>query len=218
VGKFIQEYVDDLPTKEYDFEFEEGKQNPNYVVPVIEDDAKWVLHLYEHILGREGVDEEDEGFKYWMKEIENGVEREGVEGYFKKVAQAEIKKSNKTQFDSFLSKDDEGKRIVYVMPESIGDIFLSTSLFKSIKETYPDYNLYVAVKPQFFSVVHGNEYVHKVIPYVPQMEHFAFLEGQSKNAGFFEIAFTPYVNTQRQMCYTHNGKDKIAYDKTCLTY
>ena len=218
VGKFIQEYIDDLPTKDYDFKFEDGKQNPNYLVPKIEDDAKWVLHLYEHILGREGVDEEDDGFKYWMEQMDNGTERGGIERYFKKIAQAEIDKNNKIPLEDLLDKDDENRRIIYVMPESIGDIFLSTSLFKSIKETYPDYNLYVAVKPQFYSVVQGNEYVHKVVPYVPQMENFTFLEGQSENAGFFEVAFTPYVNTQRQMCYTHNGKDKIAYDKTCLTY
>ena len=97
------------------------------------------------------------------------------------------------------------------MPESIGDIFLSTSLFKSIKELYPNYNLYVATKPQFKSVLDGNPHVYKAIPYLPQMEDILFLEGQEDHKGFFEIAYIPFVTTQRQMTYPHNGKDKIAY-------
>jgi hypothetical protein len=44
------------------------------------------------------------------------------------------------------------------------------------------------------------------------MDHFTFTEGAGENTGYFEVAFTPYFNTQRQMCYTHNAKDKIAYD------
>jgi hypothetical protein len=212
VGKFIEEYIDNLPTKEYDFEFEKPKQNPSYQVPMIKDDAEWILHLYKHILDRSMVDEDDEGFKYWMEQIKKGVDRTDVEKYFKKVAQNDAQNNDKVSFKSYLDDDDEGKRLAFIMPESLGDIFMSTSLFRSIKETYPKYNLYVAVKPEHFAVVQGNPYVHKVIPYLPQMDHFTFTEGAGENMGYFEVAFTPYFNTQRQMCYTHNAKDKIVYD------
>lgn len=218
VGGKIERFIDSLPEIEYDFskvgELEE--RNPYCQIPEIADNAEWILHLYHNVLMMKDVNEENEGFKYWMGEMENGATRKSVEMYFRDVAQ---KENSKNKWDSFghkdfeelLSKDDQGKRIIYVMPESIGDIFLSTSLFKSIKELYPDHNLYVATKPQFKSVLDGNPHIYKAIPYLPQMEDILFLEGQEDHKGFFEIAYIPFVTTQRQMTYPHNGKDKIAY-------
>ena len=43
------------------------------------------------------------------------------------------------------------------------------------------------------------------------MENIYFLEGHGAHKGFFEIAFMPFVTTQRSMCYSHNAKDKITY-------
>ena len=45
-----------------------------------------------------------------------------------------------SKIEDYLDEDDEGKRMVYVMPESEVDVFLSTALFKSIKNKYPEYN------------------------------------------------------------------------------
>jgi len=96
------------------------------------------------------------------------------------------------------------------MPDSIGDVFLSTALFESLKTTYPDYNLYVATNPNNFSVLDGNSFVHKVIPYHQMMDNLLYLEGQGANKGLFEIAYLPHIGTQRMFTYQHNGKDKIA--------
>ena len=97
------------------------------------------------------------------------------------------------------------------MPEAIGDLYLCTSLFKSIKDQYPDYNLYVCCKPEFSQVLQGNPYIHKVINYIQEMDDITWLEGKGDHEGYFEIAFMPYVGTQRFLNYMHNGKDKIAY-------
>ena len=51
--------------------------------------------------------------------------------------------------EDLLDKDDKGKRIAYVMPESAVDVFLSTALLKSIKLKYPEYNLYFVTKPEY---------------------------------------------------------------------
>ena len=158
------------------------------------------------------VEDDDDGLKYWLSELKKGNTREVIENYFRRVALQENEKDKKIGFEELLDKDDEGKRLLYVMPESIGDIYLSTSLFKSAKELYPDYNLYVAVKPEYFSILDGNPYVHKVIQYVPQMDNLTWLEGKGRHKGFFEIAFLPYSNTQRFLTYLHNAKDKLAYD------
>jgi len=219
VGKKIEAFLDALPETDYDFSKvgEKEERNPLCQVPEISDDESWVLFLYHNILKMKDVDKDNEGFKYWVNELRNKTSsRESAEAYFRKVAE---KENSQNEFDSIIHKDfekllgknDRGKRLLYVMPESIGDVFMSTSLFRSIKEQYPEYNLYVATKPQYRSLLDGNAYVYKTIPYVPQMEDILFLEGRENHMGFFEIAFLPFTSTQRQMSYPHNGKDKIAF-------
>ena len=218
VGSQIEEFIDSQSDVELDFSKElfSLKKDPYCQVPKIEDDSDWVIFLYHNILNMPEVDQNNDGYKYWMQELSGGAPRKHVENYFRQVAEKENaqedwKENAHESFRKMLSEDDEGKRLLYVMPESIGDVYLSTALFKSLKETYPDYNLYVATKPEHFPVLVGNPYIHKTIPYVPQMEDIYFLEGAAEHKGFFEIAYLPYVTTQRHVCYSHNAKDKIAY-------
>ena len=218
VGGFIEDFIDNAPEVSFDFAKvgEKEERDPHAFIPQLENNKDWILALYKNILKMYDVDSDNEGFLYWMEQIKKGASREEIEKYFRQVALKENSENEwdnliKNSLEKLLGKDDEGKRIVYVMPESIGDIFLSTSLFRSIKETYPDYNLYVSTKPQFHSVLNGNPHVHKVIPYLPEMENILFLEGKGNHKGFFEIAFMPFAATQRQMTYPHNGKDKIAF-------
>ena len=123
-----------------------------------------------------------------------------------------MSKNNTINFEDILDKDDYGKRVLIVIPESIGDVFMITSLFKSFKEVYSEYNLYIATKQEYFDILIGNPYVHKVIPYIPQMDNLLWLEGAGEHNGFFEMAFLPHIGTQRILNYLHNGKDIIQFD------
>jgi glycosyltransferase involved in cell wall biosynthesis len=210
VGGLIEKEIDSLDFAEYNFSFKEEPKNPHAEIPQTEDDSEWLVAIYDKIL-RMGVNPEDDGHKYWMQELSKGIGREDIEKYFRKVA-SENENKVEVKFEDLLDKEDEDKRILYVMPESIGDVFLSTSLFKSIKELYPDYNLYVSTKPENFEVLDGNKYIHKTIPYTQQMDNLLWLEGQGSHKGYFEIAFLPFSSTQRFLTYLHNGKDKIAYN------
>ena len=95
------------------------------------------------------------------------------------------------------------------------DVFLSTSVFKSIKNKYPDYNLYVATKPENFPIVLGNQHVHSVIPYNSQFDNALYLEGIGDSGGLFEIAFTPHLSTQKLSNYIHNNKDLVSKEYLC---
>jgi hypothetical protein len=133
--------------------------------------------------------------------------------YFRSVA---IKdgRNNEQQvtIDQLLDKDDNGKRVLFIIPEALGDVFLTTSLFKSLKEQYPWANLYVATKPENFDILLGNKYVHKIIPYHPQMDNQPFLEGIGNHLGWFEVTLHPYFGTQRMLDYLNNGKTKLNLD------
>jgi glycosyltransferase involved in cell wall biosynthesis len=212
VGKKIEEFLDNSPYTNFDFSNKEEERNPYAIIPEIKDDSEWLTYMYHNILKMHHLDANDEGHKYWIQELKNGIKREAIENYFRQVANKENQENKKTSFEEILDSEGVENRILYVMPESIGDIYLSTSLFESIKKQYPDKNLYVATKPEYFDILKGNSYIHKVIPYISQMDQLLWLEGAGDHNGFFEIAFLPHIGTQRVFNYQHNGKDKIAFD------
>ena len=218
IGKKFEEFIDNTPSTGYNFEdqkSENQKRNfPDAHVPVIENDSEWVLALYKNILNLENH-VNDDGYKNWMTALSNKVPRSQVEDYFRKVAKEHNDKHFPVEIKDFLDEDDKGRRILYTIPESTVDVFLSTALFKSIKEKYPDYNLYVATSPQNFNIVESSEHVHKVIPYNGKFDNILHLEGAGDKEGFFEIAFSPYLTTQRFNNYIHNSKDIIDKDYLC---
>jgi glycosyltransferase involved in cell wall biosynthesis len=211
VGKDIEFFIDTSSFTQYDFNEKEEKKNPHAHIPDIEDDGDFILYMYHNILKMRGIDKNDDGYKYWEQELSKGAKRQDIEKYFRQVASKELKEE-KTDFDSLLSNDDEGKRILFVMPQSAGDVFWTTSLFKSIKDMYPDYNLYYATKKEYMDVLEGNPYVHKTIEYNPIMDNLLWSEGAANHKGYFEITFLPFIGTQRMLNYLHNGKDKLAFD------
>lgn len=209
IGKKIEEFIDKLPATEYDFSFDEIQKDPFCEIEDIKNNSEWIKQLYTKILKRPEVDENDDGHKYWMDQLAKGIQRIDIEKYFRHVAEQENRKNKTIKFEDLLGKDDKGKRILYVMPETEKDLFLSTSLFESIKNTYPSYNLYVATKPDLFDILDGNKNIFKVIQYIPQMDSLLWLEGYGNHEGFFEIAFLPHLTTNKLIDYTHNGKTII---------
>jgi len=103
-------------------------------------------------------------------------------------------------------------KVLFILPESAGDIFLSTSLLESLKELYPDSDLYYACKEEYHSILHNNPYIHKIIPYYQIMENQVAMEGTGDWKGIFDISIMASVFTQRYLNYLNNGKGKIAFN------
>lgn len=211
IGKFLEDFIDNAITVNDYSIFDPVKTNPDpYAqIPPIPDDAEWILALYHKVLDRKEVDKEDEGHKHWMARINKELPREQIEQYFRQVAFKTVQeqKAGGTKFEDFLKADDKG-RVLVVMPEFEKEVYSITSVFKSIKERYPDYALYVSTQPQYRNIIDGNPYVNGWIPYSPIMDNLLWLEGKSDHKGYFDVAYLPHVNTQRMWTYTHNGKDK----------
>jgi hypothetical protein len=212
VGKYIEDFIDNSPFSLYDFSLKEEKRDPTHIIPNIESNKDWIIYLYHNILKMRDVDENDEGFKYWMNELNKGMNRNDIEKYFRQVAFKENTENEKILFDNLLDKDDEGKRILLVMPQSAGDVFWCSSLLPSIKKTYPEYNIYFATKKEYMEILDGNQYVHKVIEYNPIMDNLLWSEGYGSHKGYFDITFLPYIGTQKILNYLHNGKDRLAFE------
>jgi hypothetical protein len=146
-----------------------------------------------------------------MSLLAEGRDRESIEQFFRNTAFTENQKAQQnTSFEDLLDKNDKG-RVLVVMPESAGDIFLLSSLFESIKKRYPTWALYVATKPEYKTILENNPYMDKWIEYNPMMDNLIWLEGNAYHNGYFDIAYQPHLQTQRQMNHTHNGKDKLDF-------
>lgn len=211
IGKKLELLLDNMDAPDWDFDFKSKPKNPEYNPPEIEDQSDWLKDIYRNILDME-IKESDDGHKHWSKKLSEGATRDEILKYFKQVAAKDNEKNKNINFSELLSEDDKGKRLLISMPESIGDVYLCTSLLKNIKETYPDLNIYFATKKEYFEVLEGNPYIHKVIPYDKNLDNLTVMEGHGDHEGFFEIAFLPFIGTQRMLNYMHNGKDKIQFD------
>lgn len=211
IGKIFEEYIDSIPFTNYNFIFEEEKKDPSFEIPFIADNAQWLITMYKGIL-KMTVDESDSGHQHWMKKLKDGMPRKNIEDYFRQVAIQENQKNTKVDFEDLLGKEGRNNRILITMPESLGDVFLTTSLLPSIKETYPNHNIYFATKRENFSLLDGNSYIYKVLEYIPQMDNLLWLEGNGDHPGYFQIAFLAHLGTQRILNYIHCGEDKIQFD------
>lgn len=211
IAKFIENFIDEQPFVDYtSFSFEEEEKDPQALIENIDNDIEWVKQLYKKIL-KSDVNEKDEGLKHWIERLSRDLTRQQVENYFRHVAREDNNKNRKVDFSEFLDPNDK-KKILFVMPDSIGDVFLCTSLFESIRNQYPEYALYVATNQGNFEVLKGNPNIKKVIPYIPNMDQLIWLEGQRGHKGYFDIAFLPHITTQRMLTYLHNGQDRIEFD------
>ena len=209
IGKQLEAIIDSSEPIQWNFEtpvFE--KRDPNYTPSNDQSDTEWIIDLYKNIL-KMSVDVRDEGVKSWLGALSGGRKREEILEYFKHVARKENAENNKIELGDLLSSDDEGRRILFMMPESAGDVFMSTSLLPSIKNLYPNYNIYFSTKPEYINILDGNPHIHKVLLYSSQMENLLTMEGHGEHRGYFDIAFFPHLGTQKMFDYQHNGKDLI---------
>lgn len=212
IGKFLENWIDQAAKAEESYFIEAGKEkDPNSQVPDNPDNVAWVLSLYKNILKMD-ITPDNDGVKHWLYRLSEGMAKSEIEKFFRQTAFAENQKNNVHQvsFESLLNKDDKG-RVILVQPESSGDIFLLTSIFKSIKERYPEWTFYVATKKEYKDLLNGNPYVDKWLEYNNMMDNLIWLEGNSTHSGYFNVAYIPFVQTQRVLSYLHNGQDTIDY-------
>lgn len=212
IGKFLEEWIDKAPKAAEDcFTNTSLIKDPTAAVSDKENDEAWVLSLYKDILKMD-LQPDNDGVKHWLAKLKEGLSRQEVEKYFRQVAFSENQKNHVQQvpFEALLNKDDKG-RVILVIPESAGDVFLLSAIFKSIKERYPDWTFYVATKKEYKDILTGNPYVDKWIEYNPMMDNLLWLEGNSTHNGYFDVAYIPHVLTQRVIAYLHNGKDKVDF-------
>lgn len=66
IGKFFEDFIDNAPFSDYDWQEQVLVKNPNFVVPNVESDQEWLNLAYRGFFGR---DPDPGGFQYWSNEL-----------------------------------------------------------------------------------------------------------------------------------------------------
>lgn len=204
IGKQFEDFLDKQEKASYDFSMKPLRKNPEAVILPISNNKEWLKQLYKNILKLE-VTDNDTGLLDWLSNISAGMSRDRIEEYFRNEAMKENHKidqqESKTTLREIIGFSDE-KKLLFVIPESIGDVFMATSLLKGIKEKYPEHKLIVATSPQYFTILKGNQYVDKTIQYLPEfMDSELLMTGQGKQKGFVDVYIHATVFLQRFLNY-----------------
>lgn len=215
--------IDSMPKVNWDYKID--KLIPNIQHKPLKNcsDEEYIIDLYENMLNM-NISPKTDIFKFLKSKLKEGVERDKIYNTLKANAEKELEALSKKAkpIEEYLSEDDIGRRLAIILPQSIGDVFMSTALLPEIRANYPDYNIYYITKPQYFEILEGNEYIHKVIPYTPECADALHLEGYSNRTdradhnGYFDIAMLLNVQTQRITNYTRNGIDKLGIELCTL--
>ena len=67
------------------------------------------------------------------------------------------------------------KKILVVRTDRIGDVLLSTPVFKALRDNFPEGRIAVMVSPHTREVVEGNPYIDEVIIYDKDKQHKGFI-------------------------------------------
>jgi glycosyltransferase involved in cell wall biosynthesis len=209
IGKYFENLFDSLPYVDYSqIELTERERNINFVPDESLPDKEWIESLYSNILAK--ID--PAGVEHWIQRLKTDLKRSDILAYFIKVATVENNTITQEKMVNSLSKEDDGKRIAFVMPENEEDVIISSALLPSIKQEYPDHNIYYFTKPQYFDLISSNKFVHKILNYCDKMDDPYFFEGRGNQKKYFEFAYIPYLETRKYLNFTKNNKDKIQFD------
>ena len=194
VGKFIEDFIDSCPVINKEIYDQVEQKDPFAPISSEQNLRAWIKELYKSIL-KITVTDDDEGLIHWEQKNQEGMDRESIENYFRNVAFKEnedIKDKGENKYD-FLLDENKNKKILYILPPSPVDVFLATSLFKSIKTKYRHHSLYVSVSKENRLIISLNKNVDRVIEDKNgKLESREFFE-KNKEKKYFEVIFAPHL-------------------------
>lgn len=210
-GKVIEDFIDNAPFVNLDKwkNLQNEPRNPLYPMQDIADDTDWLIDMYKNILKMEETPN-SEGPTYWKARIAQGVNRKQIYDFFIHKANEENQKLNNIKLESFF-KENGKKKLVYVMPASIGDCVMSLTVINELRNVYTEaeWDIYVCTKNENFEIFEPfKDIISGLVPYSQELDNYKIWEGAGDYKGVCDIVFQPYGVTQRFESYTHNGIDK----------
>jgi len=158
------------------------------------------------------IDESDNGYKYLMNEFIKGKKREEVLNFFVHTAKKENAQIFQKTLKEVVDRDRPQKRIAYIMPEHEEDVLMSLGVVRSLKELYPNHDIYFFTLEKHFVLVDESPDIYKVCQFTNEMDDCLYFEGKGNEEGIFDMAFLPWLETKRALNYMRHGRDKLQFD------
>lgn len=203
----ILKIIDEIPEHNWNFKTElKHPKNPDYPLPDIKDDVEFIIDLYKNILNVFDETKDTKGCMDWQASLKNGVSREKVHEFFCNVARNDNRNIGTPQTFADLLIETGRPKLLFVLKESAGDILNSTSLLPSLKEQYPNHDVYYACDPKFAGILLGNPNIFAILPYDPAMEQELQMVGCGPHKGWFDVYIHAGIGCQRQLNYLSHNK------------
>lgn len=206
IGKQWEELIDSIPEHNYNFEFKEELKNPDFPMPEIENEDEWLTSLYNNILK---CNPDDEGKKNWLNGLKNGQSRQQIYDFFIDLARKDntTKQSQTVGIEQIFPRVENKKNVLLVLPQSLGDNVIFTSLLPKIYEKYPldSHQIFLATEPKYFEVYLGNEYI-KLVPFHPSFRQELLVIGAGGH-GVIDYFIDVSASAQVHLNYLTNKYD-----------
>lgn len=188
------------------------QRNESYIPSDKLNNSDWLIDLYKNCLMM-NIDQDDQGYKYWMNEFKSGKTRSQIVAFFHKTAKEENLQANEASVEKQIDFSRENKRIAYIMAEHAEDVFMSTSIVNSLKKTYPDHDIYFFTDEKYFELVDSCDSIYKLCNYVKDMDTDCFtLVGRANKKGLFDLSFSPYKQTKQSGEFLNHGRTKVGIE------
>ncbi len=108
------------------------------------------------------------------------------------------------------------KKILVIRLSSLGDVVLTTPVFRNIKEAWGEVFISVLVKKEYTDVFKGNPYIDEIIPFVKGESLFSYIKDIRKRN--FDLLIDLHNNIRSNIISAFSGiKHKVRYDKGVWT-
>lgn len=209
IAKKIEQFIDTCKPINWGEYFNKKKElkDPNAEIQEIEDDYEFVNQCYKKILNMHDMTQDKDEVKHWMNYINQQGDKKqwkvNMVNTFRQVAVQKNAEINPMKLEDLLDKEDK-ERILLVLKESMGDHYILTSLLPEIKNKYPKASIYIGCDPQYAEVYELNDFVKKVLPWIPDMDNELKMTGFADNKGFFDYYINVAISTQKLLNYLTN--------------
>lgn len=206
IVKKYEEFLDKCKPIDWDSFLKKKTElkNVNAQVENLQDDKDFIINSYKKILNMD-VDENESGYQHWLKFLSqpqdrNKLRNEMINAFRNAAATHNAKIQPQIPFDSLLDKSDKS-RVLLILKESIGDLYILSSLLPEIQLKYPDSTIYIGCDQKYFELFDNSPIKVKLIPWSQEQENEMLMVGIGGNKKFFDHFINIGLTTQRSLNY-----------------
>lgn len=155
---------------------------------------EWALELAQHIARNYSLERVCDHFANTLDSF--------LTQHVKQNPQSEAEAAGviKERFDQLYT----GKRLLYTMPMSAGDVYISTAIVSSLRKKFPEHKIFFAVDQKYSSILKDNPNVDFVVQWEQWMMNVPLCEK------IFDEVYTPNVAIQLMNSnWVHGGKGRL---------